>query len=127
MRVWQRGQRYLLRLLWLFEVGLAMIMKEIMRRGRDVDTIFCRGRLVRARPCRCVLSPCEIVSIRSHFMSHFALTTDRLRVMVGPCQELATCLLTKSGNSQGHTDISIIICMFWNRVVPFYSFKAILY
>lgn len=31
-------------------VGLAMIMERIMRRGRDVDTIFCRGQLVRARP-----------------------------------------------------------------------------
>ena len=55
MRVWQRGQRYLLRLLWLFDVGLATIMEGIMRRGRDIDTISCRSLLVRALPSRCVM------------------------------------------------------------------------
>lgn len=69
MRVWQRGQRYLLRLLWLFGVRLAMIMKRMMRRGRDIDTIFCRDLLVRARPWRRVLSPCEKVSICYYSLS----------------------------------------------------------
>lgn len=35
----------------------------IRRGGRDVVTIFCRGLLVRARPWRHVLPPCEKVSI----------------------------------------------------------------